>query len=176
MAGVIGALKEFLRRTIGEEFFDEVVSVDGSGNEGTGQWVTPPGIDCQPAPSDLVARVEGEGVDLAMGAVDVGAPGEAGPAEIQIYARDASGERVVRIQVFADGSAKMWNDNGSFLLKADGNVDASNDLHVGGSLTVDGTADVTGEVTGNGIALSTHTHNYVAALHPGASVPTEPPT
>lgn len=156
MAGVIGALVEFIRRSIDGESFSEAVIEDGAGNKRAAQWFAPPGIDCQPGPEDRLCCIaaEGDGVDIAFGAADVASDGEAGPAEIQIYARDSSGVRVVRVQVFADGAAKMWNDNGSFLLKPDGNVEVSKDMRIMGALIVDG------EVKGNGIELSTHTHGY----------------
>lgn len=170
MAGVIGTLVEFIRRAIEGESFSEAVIEDGSGNKRAAQWFTPPGIDCQPGPDDKLCGIaaEGDGADVAFGCADVASEGEAGPAEIQIYARNGSGVRVVRIQVFADGTAKMWNDNGSFLLKTDGSTEASGDMHILGALVVDG------EVTGNGIELSTHTHGYTNDIFTAPDGPSTP--
>ena len=74
---------------------------------------------------------------------------------------------------------------GDITANAGGNIDAtaggtvtfsgSNaSLDAGGNLWVAGNIVANGTVTDSGCTLATHTHNYVAPVHPAAPVPTTP--
>lgn len=93
-------------------------------------------------------------------------------AELQVY--DDGGSSVAKLEFRQTGQVTLTNDgSGFFQMFANGDVEINGTVFAeGGDIEAPGTIDADGEITGNGIELSTHVHGGVETG--GGS--TNPPT
>jgi hypothetical protein len=81
-------------------------------------------------------------------------------------------DRTQRIALQENGDIEVVAGSSTLVMTKDGNVTVTAPTTaIVGDLTVSGTIVATGEVTGNGIALSTHTHAVLAADFGNTDVP-----
>lgn len=122
----------------------------GGGALHRSQLFSDSGVDAPPMPDDYVATVDTQSANrsAAVGVVDGKNASEAQPGERRTYARDSEGVIVVTLHMKADGSARLFNQNGYIELRADGVVEAN-----GATITTDG--DV---ITAAGVSLNNHVH------------------
>lgn len=111
---MIGRLLSFARRTIdGAPVADAKIDPGGE-NARTVQHFAPAGDDSHPLPGDTVLAVEagGSGEAQAVGYIDPVNPGEAGPGEKRLYARDADGNVVAQVWLKNDGELVVESTEG----------------------------------------------------------------
>ena len=83
-------------------------------------------------------------------------------------------DRTQRIALQENGDIEVVAGSSTLVMTKDGNVTVTAPTTaIVGDLTVSGTIVATGEVTGNGIALSTHTHAVLAADFGNTDVPSQ---
>jgi len=68
--------------------------------------------------------------------------------EAQLYCENEALERIAIVYAKQDGSIELKNDNGTFTLQANGDVEISNNAVIQGDCTI------------NGISFLNHTHSY----------------
>lgn len=153
MDGLVGRIKTTARRTAGAAKYLQAVVELFTDSLRTVDVYAPPGVDARPLPGDRAACVEAPrtGGRNAVGFQDTVNPGEADEGEVVLYARDAEGAKVVRVRVYKDGRARIYNENGSMTLGANG------DFNINGAVI-----SASGEITNAaGVVLGTHTHSGV---------------
>jgi len=132
-----------------------------------------PGEDCQPLPGEFGAAVElvQTGKTAVVGYLDQENESKALPGERRVYARNDDGEIVCTMWMHNDGVVDITNNNGSFQMTANGDVningvtiDTNGNISTIGSLSAVGVTDSTTSVT-----LGTH-------IHAGIGTPPTPGT
>lgn len=154
----ISYLLSFTRVTRNGSNVSDVKVDPGGGANVTAQHFASPGDDSWPLENDYVCLVptQRENVNNAVGYVDPVNEPVAQRGEKRIYARDADGAPVVETHLKntgeritfnsactviqnPDGSVKIFNDNGSIELKADGSTEITNTSGVTMQNNIDGT-------------------------------------
>jgi hypothetical protein len=122
----------------------------GGGSVHNSQLFSDSGTDAPPLPEDYVyaGETQSRNRSAVVGSVDGRNASEAVPGERRTYARDTAGTIAVTLHMKADGSARLFNENGYIELKANGEVEAN-----GAKITTGG--DV---VTAAGVSLDGHKH------------------
>lgn len=155
LMGFVGRLKEFVRLVKEDGEHAAELKIDpGSGANVVAQLLQAAGLDAQALPEDPHVVIDLGGVSVVVAVADGRSEGESGPGEIQVYSRNDAGARMARAQLFADGSAKLWNESGSLELEAGGDVVIN-----GVRITAAGAVQAPGDVTAGSISLQGHVHS-----------------
>jgi hypothetical protein len=122
----------------------------GGGSVHNSQLFSDSGTDAPPMADDYVyaGETQSRNRSAVVGSVDGKNASEAAQGERRTYARDTAGAIVVTLHLKADGSARLFNENGYIELKANGEIEAN-----GATITTGG--DV---VTAAGVSLDGHKH------------------
>ena len=141
MGGLIGRLRSFVRTTRNGIPVSDVKIDPGGGPYFTAEHFAPVGDDSHPLPSDFTYSdpAPQNGRYAVLGYVDPINALVAEPGEKRIYGRDAgSGEVVVQLRLRNDGSAEVFNDEGSTVLSPAGDL-----THTVGTVVLTANADGT---------------------------------
>jgi len=135
MSGRVAKIKEIFNTTLsnGAKLLGFSVDFQGTTHQAIGTGIA--GIDAKPILKDNAVTVKQENSGsqpLVIGTNDVISESVTTEGEVQIYSRDAEGEKQADVLIKADGSIKLTNASGSFELKADGTCEASGDIVIGG--------------------------------------------
>lgn len=175
---------------VAREFSGDLECDPGGGANVRSQLAAPPGVDAPPMDGDdiVIVHIQGTGRTVAVATFDTANPSTASQGDVFLYSRDENKTPAAALQLFADKSAVLSNENGSATLGADGSVILDNGngsitLEAGGNVVINGvTIDTSGNINTGGtlnaddvtadnqdVTLSTHTHNMgnVPAPDPG---------
>jgi hypothetical protein len=178
MAGRIAKILEFLRASRNGAQLAGVKVNPGGGANITGQHMADAGDDSQPLAGDYGAVLgipRSRGADgVLVGYVDIKNAGKAASGEKRIYSRDASGNVVAEVWLKNDGSVSIITPKTTITHAADGTITTTNNgggfisMASSGVVTINGVTfdkngnvSTSGEMTADGVDLSTHVHSDV---------------
>ncbi len=187
--GRIARVLSFVRDVANGANVSRVTVNPGGGANITADHLSPAGDDSRPLADDYCITVGTmrTGGAAVVGYIDHANPGQAGPGEKRIYARDDSGAIVCELWIKADGSATLLNDKGSIALAGDGSVEMKNGagsmaLATSGEFDLNGVIiDSSGNITLPGMIksgaadLAIHTHAQPNDTGGDTQSPTGPP-
>lgn len=135
MSGRIAKIKDIVNGALsnGAKLLSFQVDFQGTAHQAIATGIA--GIDAKPILKDNAVTIKQENSGsqpLVIGTNDVISESVTAEGEVQIYSRNAEGEKQADILLKSDGSIKLTNANGSFELKGDGICEASNDIVIGG--------------------------------------------
>lgn len=185
LIGAIGRLLNFNRSENNGTNFSQAVVDRGAGVSSTVEYFQPVGDDSHPLPGDYVILipVRRQGGYSAVSYIDPKNEQVAAAGEKRIYARNAAGDAVCIVWLKNDGSVHITNENGSFVMQANGDVvingviiKANGDIDAPGRIDADGNIETPNIVKGFNV-ISTETNNTLGAhVHPSNGSPPIPGT
>ena len=156
--GLISKLLSFTRVIRGDIKASEAKVNPGGEANLTCDHFAGSGDDSFPLPDDGVALMTAprSGSAIAIGYADTKNTPVAVAGEKRIYARDSSGAVVCEAHLKNDGTVHIFNSSGSFEMAPSGDIVIN-----GTTFSPNGDVTTSGNVSGGGIDLVTHTHGGV---------------
>ena len=177
MINIISKLLSFTRVVKNEANVSDVKVDPGGGANITTEHFAPPGDDSFPLPDDYVLGVDvpRSGSKAAAGYIDPKNTPKANEGDKRIYGRKADGISVNEVWLKNDGSVLVSNDNGSILLKQNGDINLNGVIiDTNGNITTPATivADTIEADTSLKVGVSEVLgHTHVAGTPPGNTGP-----